>query len=70
MEEDEPSVIDVDPAGDVILEVCCLDGKRSLLVSSKVLTLASQAFADVQLSIQQRPGQSSDSSEAVNPTVR
>ncbi len=47
MEEDEPSVIDVDPAGDVILEVCCPDGKRSLLVSSKVLTLASPAFADL-----------------------
>lgn len=41
MRKDEASVINVDPNGDAILEVSCPDGKTHLLVSSKVLTLAS-----------------------------
>ncbi len=45
MVEDEASVINMDPNGDVMLEVSCPDGKTLLLVSFKVLTLASAVFA-------------------------
>ena len=45
MAEDNASMINVDPNGDIILEVSCPDGKKRLLVSSKVLTLASPVFA-------------------------
>lgn len=44
-EKDEASVIEIDPNGDTILELSGLNGKISLLVSSKVLTLASPVFS-------------------------
>ena len=44
MAEDETSVTTVDPNGDTILEVSSSGGKTHLLVSSKVLTLASPVF--------------------------
>ena len=45
MAEDEVTVINVDPDGDIILEVSSSDGRQHLLVSSKVLSLASPVFS-------------------------
>ena len=45
MAEDKVTVVNVDPNGDVILEVSCSDGRIHLLVSSKVLSLASPVFS-------------------------
>ena len=45
MAEDKASLISIDHNGDTLLEVSNPDGKTRLLVSSKVLTLASPVFA-------------------------
>jgi len=72
MVADEASVAKIDPNGDTILEVSCPDGERRLLVSSKVLTLASPGVREnVQLSIQRRTGQQpSNTSKAADPPAR
>ena len=44
MEEVEHPIVKIDPKGDVILELTSPQGKRRLLVSSKVLSLVSSVF--------------------------
>jgi hypothetical protein len=45
MPDQKASAINIDPNGDVILELSHPDGKTHLLISSKVLSLASPVFA-------------------------
>lgn len=45
MTEQTVSTVEYDPSGDVTFELSCPDGKVHLLVSSKVLSLASPVFA-------------------------
>jgi len=45
MAEDKASLISIDYNGDTLLEVSCPEGKTLILLSSKVLTLASPVFA-------------------------
>lgn len=45
MTEEKVSSIEFDPHGDVTFELFCPDGRVQLLVSSRVLTLASPVFA-------------------------
>jgi len=61
MSEKEASVTDVDPNGDVLLELSGPQGETHLRVSSKVLSLSSMVFAKM-LTSQFKEGLSSSSS--------
>ena len=44
MEGTKQPILEIDPKGDVILELTWPDGKQGLLVSSKAMSLASPVF--------------------------
>ncbi|MCJ1382309.1 hypothetical protein MMC17_005422 [Xylographa soralifera] len=45
MEDDNSPVVEIDPKGDVVLELNCSDATTRLLVSSKILAMVSPVFA-------------------------
>lgn len=72
MVANEASIAKIDPNSDTILKVSCPNGEKRLLVSSKILTLASlDVRENVQLLIQRRIGQQpSNTSKVANSLAK